>query len=72
MKKKYFCKNKLERFYEDISKKRKPNHEIRLETDQEFQQNKIKRLNASNNITMFSAKTRTAAEQKIRELIKSS
>ena len=72
MKKKKSCKKKLERFYEDISKKRKPNQEIRLQTDQEFQQNKIKRLNASNNITMFSAETRTAAEQKIRELIKSS
>ena len=71
-KKKKSCKKKLERFYEDISKKRKPNQEIRLQTDQEFQQNKIKRLNASNNITMFSAETRTAAEQKIRELIKSS
>ena len=72
MKKKHFFKKKLELSYEDISKKRKPNQEIRLQTDQEFQQNKIKRLNASNNITMFSAETRTAAEQKIRELIKSS
>ena len=72
MKKKIFLKKKLERSYEDISKKRKPNQEIRLQTDQEFQRNKIKRLNASNNVTMFSTKTRTAAEQKIREVIKSS
>ena len=30
---------------------------MRLQTDQEFQQNEIKGLNASNNITMLSAKT---------------
>ena len=72
MKKKHFFKKKLELSYEDISKKRKPNQEIRLQTDQEFQRNKIKRLNASNNITMFSTKTRTAKEKKIREVIKSS
>ena len=55
-------------------KKRKPNQEIRLQTDQEFRQNEIKRLNTSNNITMFSTKTRGgkafAAKQKIRELKK--
>ena len=47
---------------------------MRLQTDQEFQQNEIKGLNASNNITMLSAKTwggkAFAAEQKIRELKK--
>ena len=76
MKKEHFLKKRLEQFYEDILKKRKPNQEIRLQTNQEFQQNGIKWLNASNNITMFSAKTRGgkafAAEQKIRELKKSS
>ena len=55
-------------------KKRKPNQEIRLQTDQEFRQNEIKRLNTSNNIAMFSTKTRGgkafAAKQKIRELKK--
>ena len=64
----------MEQFYEDILEKRKPDQEIRIQTDQEFHQNEIKRLNASSNITMFSCKTRGgiafAAEQKIRELEK--
>ena len=61
-------KRKLEQFYEDILKKRESNQKIRLQTDQEFHQSEIKRLNASNNITMFSTKTRCGkafdAEQK--------
>ena len=64
----------MEQFYEDILEKRKPDQEIRIQTDQEFHQNEIKRLNASSNITMFSGKTRGgiafAAEQKVRELEK--
>ena len=55
MKKGPLLKKGLEQFYEDILKKRKPNQEIRLQTDKEFQQNEIKRLNPSNNLTMFSA-----------------
>ena len=55
MKKGPLLKKGLQQFYEDISKKRKPNQEIRLQTDKEFQQNEIKRLNPSNNLTMFSA-----------------
>ena len=70
MKKRTLLKRKLEQLYKDISKKRKRYQEIRLQTDQEFQQDKIKRLNASNNITMFTTKIRGgkvfAAEQKIR------
>ena len=62
----------LEQFYEDILKKRKPNQEVRLQTNQEFQQNEIKRLNESNYIIMFSTKTRGrkafAAKQKTWEL----
>ena len=76
MKKRTLLKRKLEQLYKDISKERKPYQEIRLQTDQEFQQDKIKRLNASNNITMFTTKIRGgkvfAAEQKIRALQKSS
>ena len=53
-------------------KKENLTNKIKLQTDQEFQQNEITRLNASNNITMFATKTRGgkafAAEQKIREL----
>ena len=75
MKKRTFLKKKLGQFYEVISKKNlKSNQEIRLQTDQEFQQIEIKRLNATYNITMFSTKTREekafAAEQKISELKK--
>ena len=33
----------LEQCYKDIFKKRKPNQRIRLQADQEFQQNEIKR-----------------------------
>ena len=53
-------KKKLGRCYEDISKKRKSNQTIRLQTDQGFQQNDIKRLYASNNITMFSTREKKA------------
>ena len=55
MKKGPLLKKRLEQFYEDISKKRKPNQEIRLQTDKEFQQNEIKRLNPPNTIIMFRA-----------------
>ena len=51
---------KLGQCYEDISKKRKSNQTIRLQTDQGFQQNDIKRLYASNNITMFSTREKKA------------
>ena len=36
MKKRTLLKRKLEQFYEAVSKKRKPNQEIRLQKDQEF------------------------------------
>ena len=65
---------KLEIFYREIQKKRKNNEKIRLQTDQEFQQNEIKKLNQKYNIEMFSTRLRGgkafAAEQKIRELKK--
>ena len=47
---------------------------MRLQTDLEFQQNEIKRLNEKYNVEMFSSWVRRgkayAAEQKIRELKK--
>ena len=66
--------NKLEDFYQDISTKRKKNETMRLQTDQEFQQNEIKKINLKYNVEMFSSRLRGgkafAAEQKIRELKK--
>lgn len=47
---------------------------MRLQTDQEFQQNEIKELNLKYNVEMFSSRLRSgkafAAEQKIREFKK--
>ena len=61
MKKRTLLKRKLEQFYEDIFlKKRKPNQEIRLQTDQEFQQKRDKKTSCIKQYTviMFSTKTR--------------
>ena len=66
--------NKLETFYKEIESKRSKNEKMRLQTDQEFQQNEIKKLNLKYNVEMFSTPIRGgkafAAEQKIRELKK--
>ena len=66
--------SKLEIFYKEIQKKRLDNEKMRLQTDQEFQQNEIKKLNQKYNVEMFSTRLRGgmafAAEQKIRELKK--
>ena len=66
--------NKLETFYKEIESKRSKNEKMRLQTDQEFQQNEIKKLNLKYNVEMFSTRIRRgkafAAEQKIRELKK--
>ena len=47
---------------------------MRLQTDQEFQQNEIKKLNLKYNVEMFSSRVRGgkafAAEKKIREFKK--
>ena len=47
---------------------------MRLQTDQEFQQNEIKKINLKYNVEMFSSRIRGgkafAAEQKIREFKK--
>ena len=73
MKKKNFLKKKMELFYQEINGKRK-GEKMRLQTDLEFQQNEIKKLNKNNNVEMFSTRVRGgkafAAEQKIREFKK--
>ena len=66
---------KLELFYKEIQSKRNSSSEkMRLQTDQEFQQNEIKKLNLKYNVEMFSSRMRGgkafAAEQKIREFKK--
>ena len=74
MRKKSNLVNKLEIFYKEIDSKRDKNEKMRLQTDQEFQQNEIKKLNLKYNVEMFSSRIRGgkafAAEQKIRELKK--
>ena len=73
MKKRYLLKSKMELFYQEVNNKRK-GKSLRLQTDLEFQQNEIKRLNKKYNVEMFSTKLRGgkafAAEQKIREFKK--
>ena len=73
MKKENLLKNKMELFYEEVNNKRK-DKEMRLQTDLEFRQNDIKRLNKKYNVDMFSTRVRGgkafAAEQKIREFKK--
>ena len=72
MKKRNLLKKKMEKFYEEVSQKRK--EKMRLQTDLEFQQNEIKNLNKKYNVEMFSTRIRGgkafAAEQKIREFKK--
>ena len=62
----------MEEFYEEVSQKRK--EIMRLQTDLEFQQNEIKKLNRKYKVEMFSTRVRGgkafAAEQKIREFKK--
>ena len=73
MKKKIVLIKKRKRFYEEIEPKRNMNEQMRLQTDLEFQQRKIMKLNKKYNVLMFSTKIRGgkafSAEQKIREFI---
>ena len=68
--------SKLANFYADIKSQREleGNKKMRLQTDLEFQQNAIKKLNEENNVEMYSTKVREgkafSAEQKIREFKK--
>ena len=72
MKKRNLLKKKMELFYEEVNHKRK--EKMRLQTDLEFQQNEIKKLNKKYNVEMFRTRVRGgkafAAEQKIREFKK--
>ena len=75
MKKNSNLPQKLELFYQEIEPKREENDEkMRLQTDLEFQEIEIKRLNEKYNVDMFSTKVRGgkafAVEQKIREFKK--
>ena len=74
MRKRSNLANKLEIFYKEIETKRNKNEKVRVQTDMEFQQNEIKKLNLKYNVEMFSTRLRGgkafAAEQKIRELKK--
>ena len=68
MKNRNLLAKKLRLFYEDISQKR--TERMRLQTDLEFKQNQIKKLNNEFDVEMFYTKVRGgkafAAEQKIR------
>ena len=74
MRKKSNLLQKLELLYKEIQPKRTSGEKMRLQTDQEFQQNEIKKLNKKHNVEMFNTKLRGgkafAAEQKIREFKK--
>ena len=74
MKNRSLLAKKLKLFYEDISKKR--TGRMHLQTDLEFKQNQILKHNDKFNIEMFHTRLRGgkafAAEQKIRELKKTS
>ena len=72
MKNRSLLAKKLKVFYEDINQKRA--RRMRLQTDLEFKQNQIKKLNDEFNVDMFHTKVKGgkafAAEQKIREFKK--
>ena len=58
MKSKNLLKKKLGEFYNDLSEKRQENEVMRLQTDQEFQQNEIKDLNSNFNVKVFGNRIR--------------
>ena len=72
MKNRSLLAKKIKLFYEDI--KQKQTDRIRLQTDLEFKQNQILKLNNEFNVEMFHTRLRGgksfAAEQKIREFKK--
>ena len=55
MKKRHLLSKKMAVFYDEVSEKRK-NTRLRLQTDLEFQQNEIKKLNKKYNVDMFRQK----------------
>ena len=72
MKNRKILAKKIAQFYQDIAKKQ--SGQMRLQTDQEVQQNNIRKLNKEYNVDMYSTKLRGGktftAEQKTRELKK--
>ena len=72
MKNRILLAKNMEQFYNDIQNKR--TKKMRLETDKEFNQNKIKQLNKNFDVEMYHTNFRGgkafAAEQKIREFKK--
>ena len=72
MKNRSLLAKKLKLFYEDINRKR--TGRMRLQTDLEFKQNQIKKVNDEFNVDMFHTRVRGgkafAAEQKISEFKK--
>ena len=72
MKNRKLLGKKLRIFYEDTNQKR--NGKMLLQTDLEFKQNEIKKLNQEYNVNLYHSKVRGgkafAAEQKIREFKK--
>ena len=72
MKTRSLLAKKMALSYQDIAKKR--TSKMRLQTDREFQQTNIKKLNKQSDVDMYSTHVRGgkafAAEQKIRELKK--
>ena len=72
MKNRKLLARKLNIFYDEINNKR--NGKIYLQTDLEFKQNEIKKLNKKYNVTLFHSRLRGgkafAAEQKVREFKK--
>ena len=64
----------MEQFYEEIETKIDSSEQMRIQTDLEFRQKEIYKLNQKYNVLMFHAKIRGgkafAVEQKIREFKK--
>ena len=62
---------KLEQFYNDVSEKQKCREEMTVQTNQEFEQNDINKLNTELDASMFNTRFRGSKafpdEQKIRE-----
>ena len=62
------------KFYEEIETKRDSKEQMRIQTDLEFRQREIQKLNQKYNVLMFHTKIRGgkafAAEQKIRGFYK--
>ena len=74
MKKRSLLAKKMEQLYEEIETKRDSKEQMRIQTNLEFRQREIQKLNQKYNVIMFHTKIRGgkafAAEQKIREFKK--